>query len=311
METINIDVFGKDLKIKKAMDMARELSLLNAPVLIAGESGVGKKTLGRYIHENSDRKDEPFLIVDCAQDPSKVKNLVLGYRNEETGKFYRGVLEAGSGGTVIFSNIDELEENFQKRMSTIFRELEDYGIDIRIIATTTKNLSKLVGAARFYRGLYDFIGGKCIAIPPLRERVSDLKMIAKHFASDRIDGKSFEISEDAMSKIISHYWIHNIHELKEVIESSVANNSDGLISDINLDTVESKNDDMSFRGEQPEGIRLMSLKEAEKILIKKALLHTSENRTQAAKILGVSIRTLRNKINEYRNSGSSFFVNLK
>ena len=311
MEAINIDVFGKDLKIKKAMDMAKEFSLVDTPVLIIGEYGVGKKTLGRYIHESSDRRNEPFLIVDCSQDPTKVKDLVLGYRNEETGKFYRGVLEAGNGGTVVFSNVDELEESFQKRMSTIFRDLDDYGINIRIIATTTKNLSKLVGAAKFYRGLYDFVGNKCIAIPPLRERLGDLKMIANHFASERIDGKSFQISEDAMDKIVSHYWIHNIHELKEVIESSVVNNADGLISDINLETIENKNDGMSCRTEQSEGIRLMSLKEAEKILIKKALLHTNENRTQAAKILGVSIRTLRNKINEYRNSGNSFFVNLK
>ena len=311
METVNIDVFGKDLKVKKAMDMAKEFSSLKTPVLIIGESGVGKKTLGRYIHENSSRRDKPFLVVDCNQEPTAVSNSVLGYRNEETGKFYRGVLEAGNGGTVVFANVDKIEEEFQKRMSTIFRELEDYGIDIRIVATTTKNLSKLVGAAKFYRGLHDFLGGKCIALPPLRERVADLKMIARYFASERMDGKSFEISEDAMSKIISHYWIHNIHELKEVIDSSVVNNSGRLISDINLDTAENKDDEMSCSSEQPEGIRLMSLKEAEKILIKKALLHTSENRTQAAKILGVSIRTLRNKINEYRSSGNSFFVNLK
>ena len=144
----------------------------------------------------------------------------------------------------------------------------------------------------------------------MRERVGDLKMIARHFASRRVDGQSFKISEEAMKKIISHYWIHNIHELKEVIESSVDTNSDGMINEINLDIVEGGNAELA-KAEQGEGIRLMSLKEAEQILIKKALLHTSENRTQAAKILGVSIRTLRNKINEYRKCGSSYFVNLK
>ena len=310
METVNINVFGKDLKVQKAMDMARSFSMLKSPVLIKGESGVGKKTLGRFIHENSNRSSGAFLIVDCAKEPKEVSNAVLGYRNEETGKFYRGVLEAGNGGTVVFSNIDALEENFQKRISTIFGELEDYDLDIRIIATTTTNLSKLVGAAKFYRKLYDFVSHNCIDIPPLRERVSDLKMIARYFAAQRIDGKSFEISDEAMKKITSHYWIHNIHELKEVIDSSVDGNSDGMISEINLDVTHGNNGSVS-QSEQPEGIRLMSLKEAEQILIKKALLHTSENRTQAAKILGVSIRTLRNKINEYRRTGSSYFVNLK
>ena len=310
METVNINVFGKDLKIQKAMDMARNFSVHREPVLITGESGVGKKTLGRFIHENSDRRGKPFLTVDCSKDATDVSNAILGYRNEETGKFFRGVLEAGNGGTVVFANIDALEENFQKRIATIFYELDDYDLDIRIIATTTRNLSKLVGAAKFYKKIHDFFGRYSVAIPPLRERVSDLKMIAAHFASQRGDGKSFEISEEAMMKITSHCWIHNINELKEVIDSSIKNNSGRVISEINLDA--SNNHDMDMlQTDQTEGIRLMSLKEAEQILIKKALLHTSENRTQAAKILGVSIRTLRNKINEYRSAGSSYFVNLK
>ena len=310
METVNIDVFGKDLKVQKAMEMAKSFAVITDPILIVGESGVGKKTLGQFIHENSSRRDGPFLTVDCSRNPEEVSNAILGYRNEETGKFYRGVLEAGNGGTVVFSNIDALVEKFQKRISTIFEELEDYDLDIRIITTTTRNLTKLVGTAKFYRKLYDFIGHYCIAIPPLRERVSDLKMIAKHFASQRRDGKSFEISDAAMKKITSHYWIHNINELREVIDSSVENNSNGLISEIRLEPGEDGDIGMPL-SERPEEIKLMSLKEAEQILIKKALLHTSENRTQAAKILGVSIRTLRNKINEYRGSGCSYFVNLK
>ena len=310
METVNIDVFGKDLKILKAMDMAKSFSTLKTPVLITGESGVGKKTLGRFIHESSSRNNGPFLTVDCSENPKEVSNAILGYRNEETGRFYRGVLEAGNGGTVVLANIDALEEGFQKRISTIFTELEDYDLDIRIVATTTKSLSKLVAAAKFYKKLHDFVGHNCIVIPPLRERVSDLKMIARYFASQRIDGKSFEISEEAMNKITSHYWIHNIHELKEVINSSVECNPGGLISEINLDITENNAED-SLPADPTEGIRLMSLKEAEQILIKKALLHTNENRTQAAKILGVSIRTLRNKVNEYRKSGTSYFVSLK
>ena len=311
METVNIDVFGKDLKVRKAMEMARGFSMLKDPVLITGESGVGKRTLGRFIHEGSGRRNKPFLTVDCSKSPTEVSNEILGYRNEETGKFYRGVLEAGNGGTIVFANIDALEEKFQRRITTIFEELDDYDIDIRIVATTTKNLSRLVAAAKFYKKLCDFVSCRCVAIPPLRERVADLEMLARYFASQRVDGKSFEISEGAMKKITSHYWIHNINELKEVIDSSVENNSERVISEINLDFVENKNVKSSSRSEQVEGIRLMSLKEAEQILIKKALLHTSENRTQAARILGVSIRTLRNKINEYRESGCSYFVSLK
>jgi two-component system response regulator FlrC len=113
-----------------------------------------------------------------------------------------------------------------------------------------------------------------------------------------------------MDKILSHYWTHNIHELKTVLESSIENCEGETLKEEDVEIGEKRSVNFST-DEDGEGIRLMSLKEAERLLIKKALIHTSENRTQAAKILGVSIRTLRNKINEYRSSGKSYFVNLR
>ena len=118
-----------------------------------------------------------------------------------------------------------------------------------------------------------------------------------------------QIDSIGMDRINSHYWANNIHELKQVISSSVSNNS-SLLDESAYEVSDKKS--VNFMSEDDsEGVRLMSLKDAEKLLIKKALIHTSENRTQAAKILGVSIRTLRNKINEYRTEGSSYFVNLR
>ena len=108
---------------------------------------------------------------------------------------------------------------------------------------------------------------------------------------------------------MSHYWANNIHELKQVISTSINNNS-SLLDESAYEVADKKMTNFMSEDDS-EGIRLMSLKDAEKLLIKKALVHTSENRTQAAKILGVSIRTLRNKINEYRTDGSSYFVNLR
>ena len=112
------------------------------------------------------------------------------------------------------------------------------------------------------------------------------------------------------NKISSFYWAHNVAELKSVIENTVANVTDGII-DINAIELGERKAEAESTDSNDDGLKLMSLKEAEKLLIKKALIHTSENRTQAAKILGVSIRTLRNKINEYRNDGSTYFVNLR
>ena len=311
MDTLNLELFGKDPKVQKAISIARNVSVTKAPVLIVGEIGIGKKVLAQFIHNSSNRLNQPFEIIDCNSDPKFAENKILGYRDESTGRFIKGVLEVANNGTVVFANIDGLEDNFQKRLHKILNELDDYDIDIRIIATTTKNLSKLVGSGRFYRGLFTYISSNSISLPPLRERVEDLETISNHLIYDYcIDNRELKLSGDALDKILNHYWTHNVKELKAVIENSIANCNDDIITEEDLEIGEKKTVDMMSE-EDNEGIRLMSLKEAEKLLIKKALIHTSENRTQAAKILGVSIRTLRNKINEYRNNGNAFFVNLR
>ena len=310
MDTVRVELFGQDPKIQKAISIARNVSVTKAPVLVVGEAGVGKRSLSQFVHQNSARSDAQFATVDCSNDAQQVENEILGHRDEETGRFNKGILEATNGGTVVFANVDGLEDSFQKRLHKILMELQDYDIDIRFVATTTKNLSKLVGSGRFYRGLYTMISQNAITITPLRERETDLQMLANFFASNCSKNSEVRIEDSAMNKIISHYWTHNVHELKTVIENSICNSDTGILTEADLEIGEKRsvsliNDDVN------EGIRLMSLKEAEKLLIKKALVHTSENRTQAAKILGVSIRTLRNKINEYRGVGSAYFVNLR
>jgi two-component system response regulator FlrC len=310
MEAIKVELFGTDIRVEKAVQQARNLSVSKAAVLIVGENGVGKRTLGRYIHENSGRALQPFELVDCSLPAQEVENRILGHRDNVSGRFTKGILEAANRGTVVFANVDCLDEEFQKRLHKIINELEDYDIDVRLVATTTKNLSKLVGAGRFYRGLYTIFANNAVTIPALRERQEDLQRLARHFMNELSeDNAEVEIDSIAMDRINSHYWANNIHELKQVISSSVSNNS-SLLDESAYEVSDKKS--VNFMGEDDsDGVRLMSLKDAEKLLIKKALIHTSENRTQAAKILGVSIRTLRNKINEYRTDGSSYFVNLR
>ncbi len=311
MESIKVELFGTDTRVEKALQQARNLSVSKAAVLVVGENGVGKRTLGRYIHENSIRAAQAFELVDCSLPAQEVENRILGHRDNATGRFNKGILEAANRGTVVFANIDCLDEEFQKRLHKIINELEDYDIDVRLVATTTKNLSKLVGAGRFYRGLYSIFANNAVTIPALRERQEDLQRLARHFMAEISGTEESQVQIDtiAMDRINSHYWANNIHELKQVISSSVSNNSSLL--DESAYEVSDKKSVNFMSDDDSEGVRLMSLKDAEKLLIKKALIHTSENRTQAAKILGVSIRTLRNKINEYRTEGSSYFVNLR
>ncbi len=308
-----LELVGASPKFQKSVDFAKNVAVTKTPVLIVGESGTGKKTFCRYIHSLSARNISNFFVVDCSQDAKKVEQEILGYRDVETGRFNKGILEKANNGTVVFSNIDGLEENFQKRLFTIIQELGDYDLDIRVLGTTSKNLSKYVGAGRFYRALYTYFSGTQISLTPLRERQEDIQSLAQHFINKFCSEKnesSYQMTEEAQNKIMTYYWTHNIAELKSVIESSVENAQNNTI-DLNAVELGEKKADSYVVDDDEDGIRLMSLKDAEKLLIKKALIHTSENRTQAAKILGVSIRTLRNKINEYRHDGNSYFVNLR
>mgnify|MGYP003682945565 CR=1 FL=1 len=305
-------VIGSHPKFIKAIEFARNVAVTKAPVLIVGESGTGKKTVCNLIHKNSARNTAEILIVDCSQEAQDVENDILGHRDAE-GKFNKGVLERANGGAVILSNIDALDEKFQKRLYQILQELGDYDLDVRIMATTTKNLSKYVGAGRFHRALYTFFSGSQISLIPLRERGSDIEELAAAFATDYAstnNREGVEFTDEARKKIASFYWAHNIAELKSVIESTLAN-SEGSTIDVNAIEIGEKKAETVANDLDEDGLKLMSLKEAERLLIKKALIHTSENRTQAAKILGVSIRTLRNKINEYRGEGNNYFVNLR
>jgi two-component system response regulator FlrC len=304
---------GNHPKFNIALETARNVAVTKTPVLISGEAGSGKKALGAYIHNNSVRKNARIEIVDCTNDSQTVEKIVLGYRDDQTGKFNRGVIELANGGTVIFANIDALDENFQKRLYTILQELPDYELDVRILATTSKNLSKLVGAGKFSRALYTYFSGAQIDMIALRERGTDVELIARHFIEEYAaenDAGDISLCSDAARKLTDYNWNNNLHELRSFIRKTL-NNMDGKTLDVQaIEKGERKVEFTSVETDE-DGLKLMSLKDAEKLLIKKALVYTSENRTQAAKILGVSIRTLRNKINEYRSEGTTYFVNLR
>ncbi len=308
-----LTLVGNHPKFNSALETARNVAVTKTPVLISGEAGSGKKVLGMYIHNNSARKNARLEIVDCSLDTQTVEKMVLGFRDDETGRFNRGVLEVANGGTVIFANIDALDENFQKRIYTILQELPDYELDVRILATTSKNLSKLVSAGKFSRALYTYFNGATIDIVALRERGTDVELIARHFieeyATENHAG-NISLCSEAARKLTDYNWNNNLSELKSFIRKTLSN-MEGSTLDVRAIENGERKVEFSSHETDEDGLKLMSLKDAEKLLIKKALVFTSENRTQAAKILGVSIRTLRNKINEYRAEGASYFVNLR
>lgn len=313
MEQISTELFGNHEKIRLALEKAEGLSRSDKSILIIGEKGVGKKSLTKQIHLSSGRQESKLTIVECDQDPQKVENLILGYREQETGRFVKGAIENSNNGTVVLANIDCLADSFQSKLIKILGELKDYDFNIRLLATTTKNLSKLVGSGKFHRALYNIFMNETISLIPLRDRPQDIEQLTLAIIKKENEQNQTQvrITDEALEKLMTHYWAQNIKELKEVIQSSAQKVENGVgpiqLSHVSIGEKLSVTDPNDIS----DGIALMSLKEAERLLIKKALIHTSENRTQAAKILGVSIRTLRNKINEYRGDGSSYFVNLR
>ena len=137
-------------KVQKAISIARNVSVTKAPVLIVGEIGVGKKVLAEYIHKTSNRINQPFEIIDCNSDPKLAENKILGYRDESTGRFNKGVLEVANNGTVVFANIDSLEDSFQKRLHKI---LNDGAKEASILSNST--LQKVKTAFGFLNKTYN------------------------------------------------------------------------------------------------------------------------------------------------------------
>ncbi len=308
-----LNLVGNHPKFNAALEMARNVAVTKTPILISGEAGSGKKAVGAYIHQNSARKNARLEVVDCSLDTATVEKIVLGYRDDESGRFNRGVLELANGGTVIFANIDALDDIFQKRLYTILQELPDYELDVRVLATTSKSLSKLVGAGKFSRALYTYFSGAQIDMISLRERGTDVELIARHFINEYAQETSagdLTLCQEAAQKLSDYNWNQNLNELRTFIRKTLANMEGKTLDLAAIENGERKVEFTSAEVDE-DGFKLMSLKEAEKLLIKKALVFTSENRTQAAKILGVSIRTLRNKINEYRGEGAAYFINLR
>jgi len=314
MMEIKKDFFGSSQKMSKILESLEELIESSQSVCFSGEEGVGRKSMATYIHQNSSRKNGPLYFIDCADESKEILNNLFGYREEKTQKFVRGALELANEGSIVLVDVDFLSEDLQKKIFKTIGELTDYDINIRFFSTSTKNLSKLVGIGKFHRGLFSYVSDKSITLPNLRERLEDVEFITHSFLKNASEKKSqlIQIDSHAMEMLKNHYWPENIQELLETLEMATqkAIEEEGIILPQYL-FMDRKSDFSDLVDEDGETIKLMSLKDAEKLLIKKALMHTSENRTQAAKILGVSIRTLRNKINEYRGLGSNYFMNLR
>ncbi len=302
----------KSEKMLKILELAKNIAPTTATVLITGESGTGKELLARFIHSVSDRADKPFVTVNCAAIPDGLleselfgheKGSFTGASSARVGKF-----EQADGGTLLLDEIGDMGRLLQTKLLRALqeREIDRVGgrepikIDIRIIATTNIDLMKAVDESIFREDLFYRLNVFPFIIPPLRERSEDVPLLCEFFLkifSEKYKKPCERISPEAAALLAKNPWRGNVRELENVMERSVLLSSGEEIEIKDIYYGDEKPPEVSAESALFGGTT--SIREMERALIFKVLEETAGNRTKAAVKLGISIRTLRNKLNEY------------
>jgi two-component system, NtrC family, response regulator PilR len=320
--TVHFDkIVGTSARMQHIFQMVRQVAKTRTNVLITGESGTGKELIARAIHDNSDRVDKAFVPVNCGGIPETlVESEFFGHKKGAfTGATQdkMGLLEAAHGGTIFLDEVGELTIPIQVKLlraiqERVFRAVggtRDISVDIRIISATNKRLEDEVIAGRFREDLFYRLNVIEIKVPPLRERKSDLKILAQHFLDkySREMGKEVsKLSSYAIDLLKKYDFPGNVRELENLIERSVALSStnillpDSLAMSIHkrrwIEGVQNKRYDVD---EVAKGVALDNiLAEIERAYLKKALDCTRGNKNKAADLLGITFRSFRYRLDK-------------
>lgn len=298
--------------------MARQVAPSSAAVFVQGESGTGKELFARYIHHHSDRAEKPFLAVNCAALPENLlESELFGY---EKGAFTgairskEGKFELANGGTLLLDEVTEIPVHLQAKLLRVLQEGEvdrvggryPVPVDVRVIATTNLSMEDALAEGRFRKDLYYRLNVIPLRIPPLRDRKEDIELLARHFMEKYARRHRREVSGiagDTVEKLKTHAWPGNVRELENVMQRAVLLTTG---CDLTAESLFFDDEPAPASFQAPGGteqLDLLPLSEMEKRLIYKALAASNDNRTRAAEMLGISVRTLRNKLNEYRQGG--------
>ncbi len=306
---------GKSQVMQDIFERIRMVADSRATVLITGESGTGKELVARAIHYNSSRRNKPFIKTNCAALPEGlIESELFGHeKGAFTGayKARKGRFELANGGTLFLDEISEISIGLQAKLLRVLqeREFERVGtaetvkVDVRVIATTNRDLRQEIREGRFREDLYFRLNVVPIHLPPLRERREDIPLLVEHFIQKYAEenGKRIEgISERALELMMQYDWPGNVRELENAVEQAVVLSRGPILGPELFNFL----DNVAVGGGYSDfDLSKMTLKELEKVAILKALQDTGGNRTHAARRLGISVRTLRNKLREYRMAG--------
>ena len=338
-------MISADPSMKHVIQLADQVARSEASILVTGESGVGKEVMARYLHENSRRKDKPFISVNCAAIPDNLlESELFGHeKGAFTGAVARriGKFEEADGGTLLLDEISEMDARLQAKLLRAIQErvIDRVGgtkpvkVDIRIIATSNRDLARAVSEGTFREDLLYRLNVVNLRLPSLRERPGDIAVLADHFVKKYAAANGVAarpLSSAARQAVTAHRWPGNVRELENAMHRAVL-----LATGVEIDVEAIRLPDgrplaldaTAHSGSVPVASPALDAGPAaraaqaadavtrsfvgqtvaamEKTLILDTLTHCLGNRTHAANILGISIRTLRNKLNEYADEGAS------
>jgi len=305
-------LIGRSPRFRTLIEVARRAAKTEADILIEAESGTGKEVLARFIHNASPRCDGPFVAVNCAAFPEAlleselfghVRGAFTGATGSKPGRF-----ELAHGGTLLLDEISEMPINLQPKLLRVLQEREvdrlgdtrSVRIDVRVIATTNRRLRDAVQQGGFRADLYYRLNVIPLVLPPLRERREDIPELAQHFVRQYHGaggGEEPRLSAELLDRLQQHDWPGNIRELENLVRRVLALSTGPVIGPEVLGGYE-------FNVEAQPTVAApvepgLTLRELERQLVERTLEATGGNRTRAADLLGVSLRTVRNKIREY------------
>lgn len=308
---------GNGPKMNEIRELVSTIAESKSTILITGESGTGKELIARAIHYQSKRSNGPFIKVNCAAMPEGlIESELFGHeKGAFTGaiKSKEGKFEAASGGTLLLDEIGEMPIISQAKLLRVLQEKEinkvggdnPVEVDVRVLATTNRDLEEEVAKGKFREDLFYRLNVIHIHLPPLRERKDDIPQLVEHFVKKFNDDNGFAVTgldTGALDVLLAHDWPGNIREIENAIERAVVLTRNGLIKSTLFNFKKTGGKDITFANHSGENLEAgMTIEEAEKKLIYKTLDSCKQNRTRAAEMLGISIRTLRNKLNEYEN----------
>jgi len=309
-------VITKSAAVKEIFQTIQKVADYKTTILLEGESGTGKEVIARSIHQNSNRSRKKFVAINCAAIPENLlESELFGHKKgsfTDATKDKRGLFEEASGGTVFLDEIGELPLHLQVKLLRVLQEEEilpvgattPQKIDVRVIAATLRDLEQDVRSGRFREDLYYRLNVISLKLPPLRERKEDIPLLVKHFLKKHSAQLSLpveSISQEALAALVSYDWPGNIRELENCIERAIILSGESEIGITNLPKAVLGNTDVQQQTVvDPEDLSIKNHSRAlEERLIRAALGETGGNRTQAAKLLEISHRTLLYKLKEY------------